>query len=508
MHVAVYARNSLDQEVSPVEDQLHMCELWAQKNGYTIIGKFLDETIVDQDVTQRPGLSRLIETVADNNVLLIVMEHASVISENQNYLDDFYTKMDVLNVTIETLKTHSFTPLAAQFSDANKRKLKLKRYADKKRSRVVADATKGRLPGGKIFGYDVQDNGVRIPNATEAETVRYIFDTYLKMRSINKLCDDLNANKIPAPKGEKWTKSSLLGTRERQSGLLRQSLYGGIFTFNKMAFKTHPKTGKRFSVTRPEEEWDRVPIPELAIVDEPLFVDVQNLIKSKNRTLRYFKALPEERNSLGKENSNKNTRKSARRKHIVGSNLFCGKCKEPLKTIRAGRYSCRNEECKNFNLFRDSFVPKILEVLSEITFEDMRSGVKELQEQEKALIMERQSLIGSLSEKLSVVRNIEEQENREQLQFEYSQAKVRLTEVDVTLKNLNLAEHTPDHLEIIYRGFMADVQNCLADPESSEEVEKIRYCIECVEVTKTGGGYDVHVLLSFPGILVKYPISN
>jgi len=39
--------------------------------------------------------------------------------------------------------------------------------------------------------------------------------------------------------------------------MLRQTLYNGVITFNKMQYRKHPENGKRLSIMRPEKEWRR-----------------------------------------------------------------------------------------------------------------------------------------------------------------------------------------------------------------------------------------------------------
>ncbi|PHR00122.1 MAG: hypothetical protein COB29_16200 [Sulfitobacter sp.] len=503
MLIALYARNSIDESVSPIEVQLTKCEAWAHKHGYKIIGKFLDETIIDQPVFERPGLSRLIDAVIDNNVFHIVMEHASVISENQLFLDAFYTKMDYLDITLETLKTHSFTPLTSIIGADNKRKLKLRRYADRKRASIISDAMKGKLPGGQIFGYDVGQSGIRKPNLIEAETVRWIFNEYREKQSIKRICNDLNNHNIPAPKGEGWSISTILGAKTRQTGLLRQSLYNGIFTFNKMAYKTNPKTGKRFSVVRPEKEWDHVPIPELALVDREIFEDVQNIINNvKYSRTRYLKSLPEERVMLVKEGAK--TARGKRKKYIVGSNLFCGKCHEPLKTTRAGKYSCENKSCKNVQIFRDQIVVQVLKQLSIFTVEDLQAGIEELLSTEKSLSKERKLLKANLSENMSDIRNTEAHTEHRALQKEYNLSKVRLTEVDIAINNLALHDYEHKKLHKLHHKFIEIVQIYMTEPDNIELADRISACLERVEVIKNINKYDLQLTISISGILNRF----
>src|SRR3546814_14416329 len=70
------------------------------------------------------------------------------------------------------------------------------------------------------------------------------------------------------------------------TGILRNTLYKGLVTFDRMAYRKHPETGKRLSVVRPENEWITVPAPELAIVDEAQFDAIQQLIEERSNRFR------------------------------------------------------------------------------------------------------------------------------------------------------------------------------------------------------------------------------
>ncbi|WP_413208219.1 recombinase family protein [Rhodospirillum sp. A1_3_36] len=67
-----------------------------------------------------------------------------------------------------------------------------------------------------------------------------------------------------------------------RNGLLRQTMYMGVITFNKMEFRKHPDTGKRLSILRPRSEWIQAPAPELTIIDEATFQAVQEMIVDRS----------------------------------------------------------------------------------------------------------------------------------------------------------------------------------------------------------------------------------
>ena len=79
--------------------------------------------------------------------------------------------------------------------------------------------------------------GLRSVNEIEAGIVRDIFDAYQKGTTLAEICQTLNGQNIPAPKGGLWNPSTLIGVHRRKTGLLRQTMYKGMVTFNKLDYR-------------------------------------------------------------------------------------------------------------------------------------------------------------------------------------------------------------------------------------------------------------------------------
>ena len=79
--------------------------------------------------------------------------------------------------------------------------------------------------------------------------------------------------------------STLHGNRERGTGILNNELYIGRQIWNRLNYAKDPDTGKRISRPNPEAHWVISDVPELRIVEQPLWDAAkarQGSLKTKN----------------------------------------------------------------------------------------------------------------------------------------------------------------------------------------------------------------------------------
>ncbi|MBF0250783.1 MAG: recombinase family protein, partial [Alphaproteobacteria bacterium] len=288
--VAIYARHSTDKQALSVDQQIERCKAYCKKNGYIVADIFFDKAISGASVINRSGFSDLIDASMDGCFQRVIAEDLSRISRDLSDMAYFYRKMRFLDVALETVTEGEIHEVHIGMK-GTMNDLYLKDLGDKTRRGQIASVLKGSIPGGETYGYDksiVHDEageripGVRTINEEQAKIVRWIFQEYVKGASLVSICETLNRQGIPSPKGGKWVKTTLIGQMARKTGLLRQTLYKGVVTFNRMMFRKNPDTGKRQSFLRPEKEWIQVPVPELAIIDEETFERVQHAIEERS----------------------------------------------------------------------------------------------------------------------------------------------------------------------------------------------------------------------------------
>lgn len=383
MLAAIYARHSTDRQCTSTHDQIERCRRYCADKGYAVVNVFTDEAISGSHMINRPGIRALMTAAVEAYFNLVITEDLSRISRDQGDTANFFKKMAFLDVAVETVSEGPISELHIGLK-STMNALYLKDLADKTHRGMIASVLKGAVPGGRTYGYDIVHQldekgepirGLRAINQEEAEVVRGVFKDYAAGKTLKRICADLNALAIPAPKGGKWIHTTLVGTAARQTGMLRQTLYKGVVTFNRMAYRKHPETGRRLSVVRPESEWLSVPIPELAIVDEELFGQVQLMIEERssmrkqriltNRVLSE-KEKAEREAQRQRQWRARQTKDYSNAAFMFGGLLHCARHGEPLKSVRARVWSCPAKGCPNRNLHFDQVMPLVLDAAARI----------------------------------------------------------------------------------------------------------------------------------------------
>ena len=94
--------------------------------------------------------------------------------------------------------------------------------------------------------------------------MREIFARYAAGEAPRKIAFDLNARRIPAPRGGAWSASTLNGNRSRGTGILNNEMYIGRLVWNRLSYAKDPETGKRRSRANANDAVVAVEAPDLA----------------------------------------------------------------------------------------------------------------------------------------------------------------------------------------------------------------------------------------------------
>tara|TARA_R110002167_G_scaffold66630_1_gene188593 strand:- start:6845 stop:8464 length:1620 start_codon:yes stop_codon:yes gene_type:complete len=383
VHVAIYARHSTDKQETSTQDQIRRCREYCSVKGYHVADVFFDEGISGSHLANRPGIGALLVAALDGKFEGVIAEDLSRISRDQADTANFFKKMVFLGVPVETVSDGLINELHIGLK-STMNALYLKDLSDKTHRGVVAAVLRGGVPGGQLYGYNLVHaldefgepiRGKRKVNAEQAAIIREIFEYYAEGRKLKHICDDLNRQGIDSPKGGKWAPSSLVGSFVRQTGMLRQTLYNGFVTFNKLQYRKHPENGKRLSIVRPEKEWITVPIPELAILKEETFLKVQKALDERSSMHMQRKLIPtvmtdEERRDKSIRRSKEWRRNQAvgskRANAVFGGKLYCGEHDQKITATYAKHYSCPVKGCANRNLHYDEVIKLVLDAIANL----------------------------------------------------------------------------------------------------------------------------------------------
>jgi DNA invertase Pin-like site-specific DNA recombinase len=242
---AIYTRVStdqgLEQDFNSLDAQYDASQAYIRSQahaGWTLLRTKYDDGGFSGGNTDRPALQRLLEDVRTSKIDLIVVYKVDRLTRS---LADFaklvelFDKHNVsfVSVTQQFNTTTSMGRLTlnvllsfAQFE----REVTSERIRDK----IAASKRKGLWVGGMApLGYDTKDRKISI-NEAEADRVRTIFRSYLKLGSLNLLMSDLRNRGIVTKVRTLKSATSVGGisfTRGPLAHLLRNQFYVGEVHF-------------------------------------------------------------------------------------------------------------------------------------------------------------------------------------------------------------------------------------------------------------------------------------
>ncbi|MFT8933429.1 MAG: recombinase family protein [Acetobacter syzygii] len=359
MKVALYARYSSDnQRDASIEDQLRLCRLHAEKQGWTIIDSYTDRAISGASLL-RPGIQELIQDATRGRFTIIVAEAMDRLSRDQEDIAGLFKRMTFAGVRIITLSEGDVTHLHIGLK-GTMNALFLKDLAEKVRRGLRGRIEDGKSGGGNSYGYDVvrqfdakgeRIRGDRTINEEEARTVRRIFTDYTRGKSSRTIAMELNRDGVPGPQGRDWGPSTIHGNRERGTGILNNEMYVGRLVWNRLRYLKDPDSGKRVSRLNPESEWVIQEVPELRIVEQDLWdaVKARQAETTFSQPARGNEALSAQR----------------RPRHLFAGLIRCGCCGGGYSMISKDLLGCstaRNKgTCDNrLNIRRDALEASVL----------------------------------------------------------------------------------------------------------------------------------------------------
>jgi DNA invertase Pin-like site-specific DNA recombinase len=499
--VALYARYSSDQQrEASIEDQLRLCRIYAEKQGWVVAGTYHDRAVSGASLT-RPGIQALLADALRGGLEVVLAEALDRISRDQEDVAGIFKRMAFAGVKIITLSEGEITHLHVGLK-GTMNALFLKDLADKTRRGLRGRIEAGKAGGGLCYGYDVVRRndaagepmrGERSINEAEAKIVRRIFREFAAGKSPRAIALKLNREAAPGPFGHSWGDTTIRGHASRGNGILNNELYVGRLVWNRQRFIKDPSTGKRVSRRNPESEWIRTEVPELRIVEDALW----QAVKARQAELaKLFEAT-----TTGvREARAKRFNMTRRPVFLLSGLLTCGCCQGKYGIIMNDRYGCLNHHrrgtCSNVRTIRRPVIEQralsgLTEKLvsAEAVAEAVRAYHEELNRQNhkrraqidadrKALPKIERAINGIMAaiedgmyQPAMKARMAELEHQKEEIE-----ARLRAAPPDLPDVNPNVAE--------VYRRRVARLADALADDETSHEaVAALRSLIGDVVLT-------------------------
>jgi site-specific DNA recombinase len=501
MRAAIYARYSSDnQRDASIEDQVEVCRRYAERQGWTVVEVYADRALSGASRFRRAFQQIQVDAEA-RRFDLIVAEALDRLGRKLADVANLHDRLSFLRIALHTVTTGEVTAMHVGML-GTMAQMYLKDLAEKTKRGQLGRALKGRIPGGKAYGYDVipadaDGAGERRINPVAAAVVRRIFEQFRAGVSPRAIAKQLNADAVPGPDGRPWADTTIRGQVERGTGILNNALYAGRLEWNRCSYVKDPRTGRRVARPNPREQWEIVPVPELRIVSDALW----GAVKARQDQVRIVMSCDADGNPLNRAH---------RRKYLLSGLLECGLCGGGYTMVNLHDYGCATHRSKGIcsndqRIGREELERRVFEGLQHrlLAPEHVEEFVRAFQEEVNRLaaeqtqtrVADKGQLEGVKRKIASMIRAIEDglyQPSMKARMAELEQEKGTLEE------RLAAAPEPPNvrfhpNLPALYREKVAALQRALADPQiEAEAADKIRGHIERIALTpNTDGGLDV-----------------
>ena len=289
MRVILYARYSSDaQRDASIEDQLRICHLRAEREGWVVVEVFSDRALSGSSVL-RPGYQALIARLRAGGIDVVLSESLDRFSRDQEHIAAFYKQAKFADVRLVTLAEGEISELHIGLK-GTMGALYLKDLADKTRRGEEGRILKGRSVGTVPYGYRLvrqldangePERGLREIEPIEAAIVQRIFRDYAAGASPLAIARTLNVASVPGPGGGLWYQASIRGRPTRGDGILRNAIYIGKLVWNRRRSIVDPSTGLAVRRQNPASAFVKADVPHLRLIDQVLWETVQSRLAAE-----------------------------------------------------------------------------------------------------------------------------------------------------------------------------------------------------------------------------------
>lgn len=260
LYVRVSTHHQIDKDSLPFQKKelINYCKYILGIDDYEI---FEDAGYSGKD-TDRPAYQDMISRIREREFTHLLVFKLDRISRNLLDFSQMYEELKKFNVTFIS-KNEQFDTSTAMGEAMLKiilvfAELERKLTAERVQGVMLSRAEKGLWNGAPVpLGY-VYDEDTKFPviNEKEAETVRFIFDSYENTRSTGEVKHLLEINNIRTKRNGHWTTKTI-------ADIIRNPFYIGTYRYN-YRYSPHGKI-------RPEEEWVIVEDNHSAIISKEQF---------------------------------------------------------------------------------------------------------------------------------------------------------------------------------------------------------------------------------------------
>ena len=338
MRAVIYARYSTEnQREASILDQVEVCRRYIANQGWQYADVY-DDAAMSGSSQMRPGFQRMTLDAEARRFDVVVCEAIDRLGRKLADVAAFYDRLQFAGVKIHALNVGAVTQMHIGIM-GTMAQMALTDIRDKVLRGQLGRARAGRIPGGLAYGYAIvppppgaKESGERVIIPVEAEIVSRVFREYAAGTSPEVIARVLNAEAVPGPGGRPWINTTIRGQLDRGTGLLNNTLYIGLLSWNRCSYVKDPRTGRRVARVNATEKWELKAVPELRIIDQPLW----EAVKARQKQVRV--EMPKD-GSLGLNATH-------RRQFLLSGLLECGCCGGGYTIVGKDRYGCATRRGK------------------------------------------------------------------------------------------------------------------------------------------------------------------
>ena len=223
MKAVIYARYSSEKQTEQsIEGQLHICNEFAKRAGYTIVENYIDRAMSGR-TDKRENFQRMIKDSEKHTFEAVIVYKLDRFSRDR--FDSAFNKKLLKNNGVRVV---SATENISENPEGILLESLLEGLAEYFSAELSQKVTRGMresvlkgyfLGGQKPYGYDVKDK-MYVINPAEAEVVKQIYTMYLEKPNVTEICDKLNAQHIYNKSGKPFKHHQIIN-------ILTKTLYMG-----------------------------------------------------------------------------------------------------------------------------------------------------------------------------------------------------------------------------------------------------------------------------------------
>lgn len=339
---AFYARySSANQSETSIEQQVEHCEQMRVRMQWQSAELYSDSAISGDSIIARPALLRLLEDVGAGKLDLVLCFTLDRFSRSQAEVAWLYEQLQFNRVNLYTVQDGLIGPMHIALKGYENANFRTTLAANTTRGQISA-VKRGAIAGPCIYGLRLVRSaetpaGAREIHPAHAAIVLSIFEEVAAGRSPLSVCKELNRRGILSPRGKQWRVSTVVGSRTRGWGLLRNEIYRGWFVFRRTESRRVPGEGRYIREARSADQFIRMHHPHLQIIPDELWYAVQARLE---------------------ESSRKEYRKSRRPVHLLTGRLFCGYCGSGFHVADGTSCACSGRLQKGLDCKNDRRIPR------------------------------------------------------------------------------------------------------------------------------------------------------